>query len=84
MEAQLYDLAIIGVTNGVLVAFYYLRIIKIMYFDELVNPLDKGLTRNLRTIIYGAMTLVIIFFLAPSTLVSSVTNVAKLLIGVNG
>ena len=84
MEAQLYDLAIIGVTNGVLTAFYYLRIIKIMYFDELVHPLDKGLTRNLRTIIYGAMPLVIIFFLAPSTLVSSVTNAAKSLIGVNG
>ena len=55
-----------------------------MYFDELVHPLDKGLTRNLRTIIYEAMTLVIIFFLAPSTLVSSVTNAAKSLIGVNG
>ena len=55
MDAQLYDLAIIDVTNGVLAAFYYLRIIKIMYFDEVVHPLDKGPTRNLRTIIYGAM-----------------------------
>ena len=55
-----------------------------MYFDEIVDPLDKGLTRNVRTIIYGSMTLVIIFFLAPGTLVSSAANAAKSLIGVNG
>ena len=54
------------------------------YFDEIVDPLDKGLTKNLRTVIYGSMTLVIIFFLAPGTLVSSAANAAKSLIGVNG
>ena len=84
IEAQLYTLAIIGVISSVVAAFYYLRIIKIMYFDEIVDPLDKGLTRNLRTVIYGSMTLVIIFFLAPGTLVSSAANAAKSLIGVNG
>ena len=84
IEAQLYTLAIIGVISSVVAAFYYLRIIKIMYFDEIVDPLDKGLTRNVRTVIYGSMTLVIIFFLAPGTLVSSAANAAKSLIGVNG
>ena len=52
-----------------------------MYFDEIVDPLDKGLTRNLRTVIYGSMTLVIISF-SPGTLVSSAANAAKSLIGV--
>jgi len=84
IEAQLYTLAIIGVISSVVAAFYYLRIIKIMYFDEIVDPLDKGLTKNLRAVIYGSMTLVIIFFLAPGTLVSSAANAAKSLIGVNG
>ena len=84
IEAQLYTLAIIGVISSVVAAFYYLRIIKIMYFDEIVDPLDKGLTKNLRAVIYGSMSLVIIFFLAPGTLVSSAANAAKSLIGVNG
>ena len=38
IEAQLYTLAIIGVISSVVAAFYYLRIIKIMYFDEIVDP----------------------------------------------
>jgi len=52
-----------------------------MYFDDMVDPLDKGLTRNLRTSIYWSMTLVIIFFLTPGTLVSSATNAVNSLIG---
>ncbi len=34
IEAQLYPLAIIGVIASVVGAYYYLRIIKLMWFDE--------------------------------------------------
>jgi NADH-quinone oxidoreductase subunit N len=34
IEAQLYLLAVIGVVASVIGAYYYLRIVKIMYFDE--------------------------------------------------
>ena len=34
IEAQLYALAVIGVVASVVGAYYYLRIVKIMYFDE--------------------------------------------------
>ena len=37
MEAGLYPLAIIGVLASVVGAFYYLRIIKVMWFDEPVG-----------------------------------------------
>ncbi|MCH2630697.1 MAG: NADH-quinone oxidoreductase subunit NuoN [Nisaea sp.] len=84
IEAKLYALAIIGVISSVVAAFYYLRIIKIMYFDEILEPLDRGISKNLRVVIYGSMTVVIIFFLSPGTLVSAATNAAKSLIGVNG
>lgn len=38
MDAGLYALAIIGVITSVIGAYYYLRIIKIMYFDEPAEP----------------------------------------------
>ncbi|MEX6723594.1 NADH-quinone oxidoreductase subunit NuoN [Parapedomonas caeni] len=34
IEAQLYALSIIGVLASVVSAYYYLRVVKIMYFDE--------------------------------------------------
>ncbi|QRI64754.1 NADH-quinone oxidoreductase subunit NuoN [Shinella sp. PSBB067] len=34
IEAQLYALAIIGVLSSVVGAYYYLRVIKVMWFDE--------------------------------------------------
>ena len=74
IEAKLYALAIIGVISSVVAAFYYLRIIKIMYFDEISEPLDRGISKNLRVVIYGSMIVVIIFFLSRGTLVSAATN----------
>ena len=41
VNAGLVLLAIIGVVMSVVGAFYYLRIIKIMYFEESEAPLDK-------------------------------------------
>ena len=41
IESQMYTLAIIGLVTTVVSAFYYIRIIKIMYFDEPKKPLKK-------------------------------------------
>lgn len=41
IEANLYGLAVIGVLSSVVGAYYYLRIVKIMYFDEAVTPFEK-------------------------------------------
>ena len=41
IESQMYTLAIIGLVTTVVSAFYYIRIIKIMYFDEPKNPLKN-------------------------------------------
>ena len=40
IKAGLYPLAIIGVVASVIGAFYYLRIVKIMFFDEAAEPFD--------------------------------------------
>jgi len=40
IDAQLYILAVIGVLASAVSAFYYLRIVKIMYFDEPVSTFE--------------------------------------------
>ena len=49
-----------------------------MYFDEISEPLDRGISKNLRVVIYGSMTVVIIFFLSPGHFVSVATNAKKI------
>lgn len=40
IDAQLYVLAVIGVLASAVSAFYYLRVVKVMYFDEPVREFD--------------------------------------------
>lgn len=40
IDAKMYTLAIIGVLTSVVSAFYYLRVVKIMYFDEPADEFD--------------------------------------------
>ena len=67
IEAQLYVLAIIGVVSSVVGAFYYLRIVKIMYFDETAEPLDQPIGNGLSGVVTvtSVVTLLFFFVLAP-------------------
>ncbi len=66
VQAGLYVLAVIGVLSSVVGAYYYLRIVKLMYFDE---PVEKFLPMplELRAIlgVSGAFILLFIFFAGP-------------------
>ena len=63
IEANLYMLAVIGVLASVVGAYYYLRIIKIMYFDEPAGAFEP-MPGELRLIlgISGAFVLAFILF----------------------
>ena len=67
IEAQLYVLAIIGVVASVVGAFYYLRIVKIMYFDEAAEPFDQPIGNGLSSVVTvtSIVTLLFFFVLAP-------------------
>lgn len=69
LNAELYVLAIIGAVSSVVSAFYYLRIIKIMYFDEAVEGFDKVETIGLRgvMIVSGLLTAVLFIYLPGIT-----------------
>jgi NADH-quinone oxidoreductase subunit N len=67
IQAHLYWLAIVGVVLSVVGAYYYLRIVKIMYFDEpgaTFEPIPVSVQFTLGV----SAILVILFFLNPGTL----------------
>ncbi len=74
-------LAVVGVLTSVVSAYYYLRIIKVMYFDEPVEVLDHGTGRGLGLIVGVNAVLIVLFTFAPSSLVSSAGTAAAALFG---
>ena len=81
VEAGLFGLAIIGVLASVVGAFYYLRIIKIMYFDEADRPLDGAVSFDLRAITVGSAIVTLAFFLFLSPVYDTAVSAAKSLLG---
>ncbi|MCP5364076.1 MAG: NADH-quinone oxidoreductase subunit NuoN [Hyphomicrobiales bacterium] len=81
VEAGLYALAIIGVLSSVVSAYYYLRIVKIMYFDEAGEGFDREFGSELRFIMVCAAAFILLFFLVPSPLLSSAAHAAAALFG---
>jgi NADH-quinone oxidoreductase subunit N len=76
IKANLFTLAVIGVLTSVVGAFYYLSIIKVMYFDEPVGKLDP-VRIELRTVLAVAGLFNILYFAYPGPLVSVATAAAK-------
>ena len=70
IEAKLYGLAIIGVLASVVGAFYYLRIIRIMYFDDTDEPLDAPIDKEIGIIATFTGLAVVLFFTYPGPMVS--------------
>jgi NADH-quinone oxidoreductase subunit N len=81
IHGHLVILAVIGVLSSVVGAYYYLRIIKVMYFDEPAEQLDKGVGTNLGVIMAGAALVVALVTLVPSPLVTRAGAAAATLFG---
>jgi NADH-quinone oxidoreductase subunit N len=81
IDAGLYTLAILGVIASVVSAFYYLRIVKIMYFDEASEPLDSAVPTDLRLVIYVSTAVTLLFFVVPSPVVEAAGAAAAALMG---
>ena len=61
VNAGLIPLAIIGVLTSVIGAFYYLRIIRLMYFQDAEQPLDKDLAFQNRAVLTACLALIVLF-----------------------
>ena len=69
----MYTLAIIGLLTTVISAFYYLRIIKTIYFDDSVVTFDPIKNKAVQSTILVSCSLLVTYFLYPSV-ISKVVN----------
>jgi NADH-quinone oxidoreductase subunit N len=71
IQAELYGLAIIGVLSSVVAAFYYIRIVKLMYFDEPSESFERPLGREMTAILVATAVFVVGFFVIVSPIADS-------------
>jgi NADH-quinone oxidoreductase subunit N len=79
INAKLYVLAVLGVLSSVVGAYYYLRIVKIMYFDEAAEPLAKPVRGELGAVMTVTGLFTILFFVMPGPLLAAAETAAKAL-----
>ncbi len=75
IEAKMFTLAIIGLLTTVVSAFYYLRIIKIIYFDKPKKPFDLDFDLGLKASIVLSTIIILIYFIYPSLFVNAVSSI---------
>ncbi len=68
LEKEMFALAIIGLLTTVLSAFYYLKIIKTIYFDDGLITFDQVKNRTAQVSVLASCVILITFFLYPSVL----------------
>ena len=74
VENEMYALAIIGLLTTVMSAFYYLKIIKTIYFDDNVITFETSKNTIAQVSIFTSCTILITFFLYPSVLNNLVSS----------
>ena len=77
MEAKLVWPAVLGVLASVVASYYYLRIVKVMYFDEGKEALDGAQMGVSRVVAFATAILIALFSLAPQPLSLVATAAAK-------
>ncbi|KAB7739288.1 NADH-quinone oxidoreductase subunit NuoN [Parvibaculum sedimenti] len=80
IKADLYLLSVIGVLSSVVGAYYYLRIVKVMYFDEPVQALDAPMSRELSIVLGLSGLFTLFFFVYPAPLIASAEAAAAALL----
>ena len=73
IEQQMYALAIIGLLTTVMSAFYYLKIIKTIYFDDSAITFDLTKNKKAQFSIFASCVFLVTFFLYPSIFNNMVT-----------
>ncbi len=84
VNAGLYTLTVIGVLASVVGAFYYVRIVKLMYFDDPAEAFDRPMGRDLVPVVFVTAVATAGFFLFSDPLLDSARHAAAALIGDGG
>lgn len=83
VDAGLYALAVVGVLLSTVSAYYYLRIIKVMYFDEpsALGAIDPVPELNIRAVLGITSIYLVVFAFVPSPVLGFAAKAAASLLG---
>jgi NADH-quinone oxidoreductase subunit N len=76
IKSGLFTLAVIGVVTSVVGAYYYLAIVKIMYFDE-PAPRFEPMPHELRAVLAVTGLFNLLFFVYPAPVVEAANTAAR-------
>jgi NADH-quinone oxidoreductase subunit N len=80
IESGLIGLAIAGVVASVIGCYYYIKVVKIMYFDTPAPGFDAKAPFMLRTAVAISVVVTLGFFLVPTPLVTTAAEAAQLML----
>ena len=75
IEESMYFLAIVGLVSTVVSAFYYLRIIKVIYFDSAKEKFDQVNYFGLKISLAISTLLILLYFIYTSGLINLVSKI---------
>ena len=79
IDAKLTGLAVIGVVTSVVSAFYYLRVVKVMYFDEPAAGFDRPISAELKGVVFVTAVATLFFFILPGPVMGAAETAAAAL-----
>ena len=79
INAQLTGLAVIGVLTSVVSAFYYLRVVKVMYFDEPAPVFDGPISAELKGVVFVTAVVTLFLFAVPGPIFAGAEAAASAL-----
>ena len=79
VDDGLYGLAVFGVLASVVGAYYYIRIVKVMYFDEPTDGFDRPVGVELSAVLVGTGIITLLFFAYPAPLLAGAEAAAAAL-----
>jgi NADH-quinone oxidoreductase subunit N len=77
IQQKIYYLAVVGLLSAVIAAFYYLRIIKVIYFDAAKEGYDKNSSYGVKFSLIVSTIVILFYFVDPSTLNTIVESITK-------
>ena len=76
IESGLYVMTVVGLLTSVIAAYYYLRVVKVMYFDEPAEALDDDVPHSARAVLFVCAAVTVGFFVYPSPLMDAAATAA--------
>ncbi|MCB4822493.1 NADH-quinone oxidoreductase subunit NuoN [Roseicella aerolata] len=80
VQGGFWTLAVVGVLTSVISAYYYLRIVKVMYFDAPIGSLDRA-PASLTVVMAGTGLFTLLFALWPAPMLAAAQAAATALLG---